>query len=228
MSTSGNYNFHFKSRLNIQSFFPTESKVQNVFLVWNVETFWLKNKHFDISKSECIHMVCQQHYVTNCRGRGFHVRFIFSFLLFEKTVQSRPGQKVKRCSKTLTMNFPLSFNLRSVLISVWIIPDFIQAKSSTSPAAQADTEIWATDYFYARSTIRSVGKHRNTVLPLYAFSWTGSFILHLLRVNTGSHFRFLYLAQLDWAERFQHQIRLELCEFLPAITFLVCKKTQHS
>lgn len=42
MSNSGNYDFHFKSRLNVQSFFPTESKVQNIFLVWNVETFWLK------------------------------------------------------------------------------------------------------------------------------------------------------------------------------------------
>lgn len=43
MYTSENHDFHFKSRLNVQSFSPTESELQHfIFLVWNVETFWLK------------------------------------------------------------------------------------------------------------------------------------------------------------------------------------------
>lgn len=63
------------------------------------------------------------------------MRFILYFLLFEEIAQLCPGQKVKRYSKTLTMNCPLSFNLRSVFISIWIIADFSQANSSTFPAA---------------------------------------------------------------------------------------------
>jgi len=41
MSTSGNYNSHLKSRLNVQRFFPTESKVQNIFFLSEML------KHFD-------------------------------------------------------------------------------------------------------------------------------------------------------------------------------------
>lgn len=118
------------------------------------------------------------------------------------------------------MNCPLSCNLRSGLISVWIISDLVQA---SSPAAQADTEIWDTDDIYARSGTGSVGKHRNTPTPF----------VYVFLDQKGKHWipfqvPLLHLAQLGRAERFQHQACFELRDLLSAITFIVCKKTQHS
>lgn len=126
------------------------------------------------------------------------MRFILYFLLFEETVQSCPGQKVKRCSKMLTMNCPLSFNLRSVLNSFWIIPDFFHDNSSTFPAAKADTENWATNDFHEQSRIKSVEKHKNIIFLCVFLNQ--KFCFAPFKVNIGSHFRFLFCIQPPWTQ----------------------------
>lgn len=170
--------------------FSPQNQVQNIFVVWNVEIFWLKINILTFPSQNVYIWFVNKITLEVTEEEVFMWDLSCTSCLLKKYHNHVQAKKLRGTQKTLIMNC-LSFNLTSVLISVWIIRDFTVANSSPFPAAHPDVEIWASEDFCSWSRNRKVGKHRNTTSPLWMLPWTRGCILHLLRVNTGSHFRFL-------------------------------------
>lgn len=170
--------------------FSPQNQVQNIFVVWNVEIFWLKINILTFPSQNVYIWFVNKITLEVTEEEVFMWDLSCTSCLLKKYHNHVQAKKLRGTQKTLIMNC-LSFNLTSVLISVWIIRDFTVANSSPFPAAHPDVEIWASEDFCSWSRNRKVGKHRNTTSPLWMLPWTRGCILHLLRVNTGSHFGFL-------------------------------------